>query len=107
MQISTFIGPRCAVIILLFLICSGMSWLLFVVPTSLYRFVGICLIASGAFNVLMYRRFGRQNFDWAHSMPPFVLNFWDYIGKDGAQFLYLGIGVILATCGTFLLIRSL
>ncbi len=39
-------------------------------------------------------------------MPSFVANFWQFIGKEGAQFLYLGIGTILAAAGVFLLIKS-
>ena len=47
-----------------------------------------------------------QQFKQVHSMYPLVFNFWKRIGQDGIQLLYLGIGIILAAAGLFLLIRS-
>jgi len=63
-------------------------------------------VEAGAFNVLLHRTFGQQAFDWTRSMPPFVANFWLFFGKEGAQFLYLGIGTIFGAAGLFLLIKS-
>jgi drug/metabolite transporter (DMT)-like permease len=91
----------------LVLFCAWMIYLLFEFPPGLYRFFGICLIAIGVFNVLLHKRFGRQTLKWAHSMPGVVTNFWEYIGKDGVQLFYLGIGIILIAAGLFLWIRSL
>jgi hypothetical protein len=102
-----FINPRRALISLLILIAAGVTFLLFVVPSSGSRFIGTALVAAGAFNVLLHKTFGRQAFDWTRSMPSFAANFWRFIGKEGAQFLYLGIGTILAAAGVFLLIKSI
>ncbi len=101
-----FINPRRALIALLIFIAAGVTGLLFVVPSGGSRFFGTCLVAIGAFNVLLHKTFGRQIFDWTRSMPSFVAKFWGFIGKEGAQFLYLGIGTVLAAAGLFLLIKS-
>jgi len=101
-----FINPRRALIALLILIAAGITFLLFVIPSSGTRFIGTALVAAGAFNVLLHRTFGRQAFDWTRSIPSFVAKFWQFIGQEGAQFLYLGIGSILAAAGFFLLITS-
>jgi hypothetical protein len=107
MRINAMIGSGRIVIILLVLICAGIGGLLFKIPSDSYRFLGTCLIAVGIFNALLHKTFGRQTYEWAHSMPKFVTGFWDTIGKEGAQFLYLGIGVILIVAGVVLLIKSL
>jgi len=100
------IDPKRALIALIILIAAGVTGLLFVVPSSGSRFFGTCLVAAGTFNILLHKTFGRQAFDWTRSSPSFVANFWQFIGKEGAQFLYLGIGTILAAAGVFLLIKS-
>jgi hypothetical protein len=85
-----------------------MIGLVMVIPSGphLNRLFGACLIGVGAMNALLYRRIGRQHFKQAHSMSPVISNFWKRIGQDGTQLLYLGIGIILAVAGLFLLIRS-
>ena len=100
------INPSRVVIASLILFSVWGLGLLFVVPSSVSRGVGICLIAIGALNILAHRKSGRQLFSWALSMPSFVANFWRFIGKEEAQFLYLGIGVILGTTGLLLLAKS-
>jgi hypothetical protein len=101
MRISGINAPRSVVIVLSF-ICAAIGWLLFEIRSDLYRFLGTSLIIIGAFNVILHKRFGRQIFEWSHH-----IHFWEQVGKDGAQFLYLGIGIILIAAGAFLLIRSL
>ncbi len=106
LPMTGFINPRRALIALLILIAAGVTGLLFVLPSDGSRFFGTCLVVTGVFNVLLYKTFGRQIFDWTRSMPFFGGNFWGFIGKEGAQFLYLGIGTILAAAGLVLLIKS-
>jgi len=101
MRINGINAPISVVIILVF-ICAAIGWLLFEVPSDSYGFLGTCLVIIGTFNILLHKRFGRQIFEWAHH-----IDFWEKVGKDGAQFLYLGIGVILTAAGVFLLIKSL
>jgi len=93
-------------IALLILIAAGITVLLFMLPSGGSRFFGTCLVAVGAFNVLLHKAFGRQAFDWTRSMPSLVANFWRFIGMEGAQFLYLGIGVIFVAAGLLLLAKS-
>ena len=94
------------VIFLLIVITIGVTWLVSVVPPSLNRFFGGSMVAAGAINVLLRRRFGRQTFDSTRSMPGFIAKFWERIGNEGAQSLYLGIGMVLTLAGFFLLIKS-
>lgn len=91
---------------LLIVIAAGVSWLLYQIPPSLGKLPGGFLLAIGAVNILLHRRIGRQIFGWAHSMPPVVARFWECGGEKAAQFLYLGIGIILAVGGGVLLIKS-
>jgi len=91
---------------LLVIIAVGVTWLVSVVPPSLSKFFGGCLIAAGALNILLHRRSGRQTFEMTRTMSPFIANFWERIGKEGAQVLYFGIGIVLALAGTFLLVKS-
>jgi 4-amino-4-deoxy-L-arabinose transferase-like glycosyltransferase len=91
---------------LLVLFAAAISWLASKVPPSLNRFAGWSLLACGAFNIVLHRRLGRQVFGWAH-MSPIGAGFWDAVGENGAQVLYLGIGIILALAGFVLLIESM
>ncbi len=102
------VESRRDVVVLLILILGGVIGLLVVIPSDphLNRFFGACLIGAGAMNALLHRRIGRQHFKLVHSMSPVISNFWKRIGQGGIQLLYLGIGVILAATGLFLLIRS-
>jgi hypothetical protein len=102
------VKSRRGVIVLLVLIFAGVIGLLVAVPSEPHadRFFGACLIGAGGMNVLLHRQIGRQGFKQVHSMYPVVFNFWKRIGQDGIQLLYLGIGIILAAAGLFLLIRS-
>jgi hypothetical protein len=97
---------RVIVLLVLIFALGAAIGLLFVVPSSLSRFLGACLVAIGAFNVLLHRRFGSETSQRGQSMP-FVSNLWKGIGKEGAQLLYLGIGIIYAAAGVFLLTESM
>jgi hypothetical protein len=95
------------VVVLLMLILGGVIGLLVMIPSESQsnRFFGACLIAAGAMNVLLRRMIGRQLFRQVNSSSPLISNFWKRMGQDGIQLLYLGIGIILAAAGLFLLIR--
>ena len=105
-EIASVESKRGAVVLLM-LILGGVIGLLVVIPSEPQsnRFFGACLIAAGAMNVLLHRRIGRQLFRQVHSRSPLISNFWKRMGQDGIQLLYLGIGIILAAAGLFLLIR--
>ncbi len=96
------------VIALLILILAGVIGLLVAVPSEPHsdRFFGACLIGAGCMNVLLHGNIGRQHFKQVHWRYAVVSNFWKRIGQGGLQLLYLGIGIILAVAGLFLLIRS-
>ena len=91
---------------MLALVFAGVVAFALVVPSSESRFLGFCLLAVGAFNVLLHRRFGRQTFEGMKYMPAFTARFWTHIGQKGTQILYLWIGIILAATGLLLLMRS-
>jgi hypothetical protein len=101
MRINGINAPISVVIILVF-ICTSIGGFLFEIPSDIYRSLGTCLIIIGVFNILLHKRFGRQIFEWSHD-----IDFWKKVGKDGTQFLYLGIGVIFFVAGAVLLIGSL
>ena len=103
-RISSTRGP---VAVLLLLIGVGVTCLVLALPATLSRFFGGCTLGFGVLIVLTHRRLGRQVFDSSRSMPTFVIEFWDRIGREGTQLLYLGTGIILIFEGAFLLIRSL
>ena len=64
------------------------------------------MLAIGALNVLFYKSTGRNFFAKTQSGRPFVASFWAHSGEKGIQFLFLGMGIILAVAGCVLLIRS-
>jgi len=97
---------RIGVIATLVVICAGLVWLSLQVPQNLCRFAGSFLVCVGALNVFLSPTLGKQSRAWARSMPPFVANFWERSGEKGAQFLYLGVGIVLATVGILLLLKS-
>ena len=75
------------------------------IPSIAYRPLGACFAVIGAFNIAMHRTFGRQVQRQAQSMP-LAAEFWNRLGTDGTQSLYLGIGLILACVGCLLLIKT-
>ena len=101
------VGSKRSAVVLLMLILGGVIGLLVLIPSEAQsnRFFGACLIAAGAMNVLLHRRIGRQLLRQVNSRSPLISNFWKRMGHDGIQLLYLGIGIILAAAGLFLLIR--
>jgi hypothetical protein len=106
MQIGETPQSRRLVVALLILLAAGMAGFVLMVPSDSIRFLGMCLITAGAFNMLLHRRFGRQNYRWSQGSPAFIANFWERIGENGTQIIYFGIGIILAAAGSFLLIKS-
>jgi hypothetical protein len=93
-------------IVLLILVLAGVLGFVWMVPSGEDRSLGACLVGVGIFNVLLRRVFGRQSYGLSPSMPSFVAKSWERIGKNGAELLYFGIGIILITIGFFLLMKS-
>ncbi len=106
MPMKVVTNPRCLVVFLLVLVSSGVTYLVLVVPSGSSKFLGGCLVAFGILTVLLHRLSGRQSLKWAGTIPAFGADLWEHIGEQGAQVLYLGIGVILTAAGSFLLIKS-
>ena len=94
------------IIACLALLAAGMAWLVFAASPSPGKFGGGFLLAIGALNVLFYKRTGRKFFAKTQSRRPLVAGFWARSGESGAQFLFLGIGIILAVAGCILLIKA-
>src|SRR5580692_10093330 len=58
------------------------------------KWLGGFFLMIGSMNLLLYRKGGRKLFSRTQSFPPFFSKFWTYIGENGVQFLFLGLGVI-------------
>jgi hypothetical protein len=81
------------------------SWAL-AVPSASGRFLGICLVGIGILYVALYRKSGQWAFRQGEGLP-LVSGLWRWLGKEGAQALYLGIGVALVAVGFGLLTTAL
>lgn len=92
--------------VLLVLIASGLIWLIVQTPKGLGKLPGVFWIVIGAFNILLHRRIGRQTYNWARSMPPFVAKLWAHCGEQGTQILFMGIGVVLLLAGFALIAKE-
>src|SRR6266700_2501167 len=96
-----------SVFILLLLVAVGVSLLVFVVPSTERRFLGVCLASAGILNILWHRRLALQILRWVPYMPKSLSAFWVQIGTEGARLLYLWIGLILLVAGLSIALRSL
>ncbi len=88
-----------------FVFATLVSWALAVSPGS-GNFLGVCLVGVGVLYIAMYRKSGEQAFRQGKELP-LVSGLWDRLGKEGAQTLYLGIGVALVAIGFGLLTTAL
>ncbi len=70
------------------------------------RFLGVCLVGVGILYIAMYRKTGQWAFRQGQQLP-LVSGLWSRLGKEGAQTLYLGIGVALVAIGFGLLTTAL
>lgn len=93
----------CVPIILFAWIC----YVLYDIPSDGYRFLGIVFLTVGIIEILLHKQHARRLYNKASSLPPIGAKFWEYLGEDGIQILYLGIGIALATGGLLALILSL
>ena len=94
-----------AISIILFAVIAGLVSLLFMLSPGDSQFIGICLVSIGIVEILLHRMTGRRTFSWGRKMP-FASSTWDQIGIQGAQILYLGIGVSCAVVGVLFLVKS-
>jgi hypothetical protein len=81
------------------------SWAL-AVPSSSGSFLGVCLVGVGVLYIALYRKSGEWAFRQGKELP-LVSGLWRRLGKEGAQILYLGIGVALVAIGFGLLTTAL
>jgi hypothetical protein len=93
-------------ILVLGLVCAGVGGFVFAIPRDGCVFAGVSLMAIGALNILFHRVTGRQYYKRAQALPPFFASPWLWLGQDGIQHMFLGIGLILAAGGFVLLLRS-
>jgi len=107
MQMNPAVESMRWVIALLIAIAAWMAWIVYVAsPLPNIKFLGGFLLAIGTFNAAFYKRGGRRAFAQMKSKRPFVAWFWLRSGERGSQLLFLGIAIILAVAGLFLIIRS-
>lgn len=81
------------------------SWAL-AVPSTSGRFLGVCLVGIGILYIALYRKSGQWAFRQGQGLP-LVSGLWGRLGTEGAQALYLGIGVALVAIGFGLLTTAL
>jgi hypothetical protein len=91
----------------LILVSGGVLLFLSMIPPDSNNVVGVFLVLIGIMNVVFHRRFGGQSYMWSRSMPNFGFRFWEHIGPDGAESLYLGIGIILIVAGSVYLMLGI
>ena len=104
MQLKTDVGSALWIIAPLIVVAVGMAVILYIaLPLPGARLGGGFFLAIGVMNTLFYKRTGQKMFARGRSSWAFVARFWICLGENGTQFLFLGIGVILAVAGCILL----
>lgn len=93
-----------AVALTVLLLSAWMVFLLVVVPSGAGETLGMFFLAVGAAAVALHRIFGRWTFKQG-SFFPVGSGLWKSIGPDGARWLNLGIGLVLAAAGLMFLIK--
>jgi putative flippase GtrA len=106
MPLRDFLQLRYVAIGGLALVLSAIVSWAFVIPSASGKFIGVCLIGIGFLYVAMYRMSGQWAFRQGQGLP-LVSGVWRSLGKEGAQALYLGIGVALVAVGFGLLTTAL
>lgn len=95
------------VIAQLAVIAIGMMVLVYqVLPSHPGMLGGAFFLVLGAMNVLFCKTTGRKLFAKSQSSRPFIANFWAHSGERGTQFLFLGIGIILAVAGCIFVVAE-
>jgi hypothetical protein len=93
------------VITLLVVFAVSLAFILYVYrPLPDSSLFGGFFLVFGITNVLCYRTTGRRFFAKTQSSPPFVAHVWACGGENGVQVLFLGIGIIFAVAGCFVII---
>jgi hypothetical protein len=106
-EMSTASTAKRGIIVILTVALVGVAAFIYVIPRSEYRFVGSCLIAIGAINCVLHRAIAQRSLAWAESVGGPFAGFWIKAGKEGAQMLYLGIGLVLITAGLLAVLLAL
>jgi len=93
------------VIALLTVLAVWMAVILYVFrPWPDRLFFGGFFLAIGIANVLFYKTTGRKIFAKTQASRPFVARVWARGGENGAQVLFLGIGIVFAVAGCVVII---
>lgn len=106
MPLKDFLQLRYVALGGLALVLSALVSWGFAIPSGSSKFLGICLIGIGILYVAMHRMSGQYAFRQRQGLP-LVSGVWRSLGKEGAQALYLGIGVALVAVGFGLLTTAL
>jgi hypothetical protein len=97
-------AKKLVVVVLALVFGLLISWAI-VLPPDSDRFVGVCLIVGGALYIALHRWSGRSAVRLGPAMP-LVSGLWTRLGREGAQAIYLGIGILLLAVGGGLLIAG-
>jgi hypothetical protein len=95
---SPLLKPKHIVVILLVMLFFGIAFATYDLPPDARKVFAGCLIAAGAFNILLRRNAARWIFRLTKSKV------WAFFGEEGVQFFYLGVGITLVASGLFLLL---
>ena len=95
------------VIVLLLVFAIWMAFVLYAVrPWPDHLLFGGVFLAIGIANVVFCKTNGRKFFARTQASPPFVARVWACGGEKGVQVLFLGIGVIFAVAGCFVILMG-
>ena len=81
----------------LLLFAAGVLFLLHEAPPTAYKVFGYYFLVIGVSQLLFFRKIGKRESESARKskMPKFGFPYWQLPGVQGAQFISLGIGIIL------------
>jgi hypothetical protein len=95
------------VVALLVVLAVWMALMLYLFrPLPDHLFFGGFFLAIGIANLLFYKTTGRRFFEKTQASRPFVARVWAIGGEKGVQMLILGVGVIFALAGCFVMIAG-
>jgi len=89
-----------------FLVIWSLWLLVFILPESTVRSLGLCFLALGIFQCLISRSSGWLMFKISRVFHMDRAT-WEGLGQEGAQAWFLGLGLVMIGIGCIYLLRSL
>jgi hypothetical protein len=98
---NSIFKPKIVVAALLILVFGAVAYAAIDMPADARNVFAICLVAAGMLNILLRRKASHSIFRWIPQS-----RVWSFLGEEGVQFGYLGLGVTLLVEGLLLLSLS-